>query len=511
MSKTKFDDIINDMVKGAESNYGFGIKNLLQSEMLKTSLNTTSSSDETNTEEEIEIIDNLMTTTNKELIDRYGIRQEIVIKSKKEDSNLKARRILTEHCKPTEEITVKCIGDTDYRVGFGVHVILPFLSKYYDCFMYVKEVEHEWLSSGLFTSILTLTPSRVMDQQEWTDTDGTGDEDDEEGSGGLTNSEIWEKIYAVIKQQIGKPYSSQPSAPETFDCSLLVQYCYNQYSSDLINGEPMKRVTWEQQTQGVEVGCDSSSDIQNNCQPGDLLFWVGSHGTKTKSGHVSIYTGNNKMIHAPQTGDVVKEVSISRTDLVCVRRVIPEMSESCSSVGDVSVPNEYYEAKKATVESNVSTFLSNMNQYGYKNTIIKVAKEYGLDPYLVAGIIAAESEGIPNCQSSSGANGLMQAKGASFEVEANIKAGCQIYKDKAKAMGTDNMLIVLTAYGIGEGNLQKVMKKWNLNNNVSAKELWDCISKSGDIIGSGVASEGKYGACKQIMAMSMLKDKKALS
>ena len=99
-------------------------------------------------------------------IKRYGVRQEILIQSKKEDAYIRAKTMLAEHSKPEEDIEVECIGDIDYRVGFGVHVLLPFLPKYYDCFMYVKEVEHEWKKKDMFVSKLTLTPSRIMDEKE---------------------------------------------------------------------------------------------------------------------------------------------------------------------------------------------------------------------------------------------------------------------------------------------------------------------------------------------------------
>ncbi|NDA03004.1 MAG: NlpC/P60 family protein, partial [Burkholderiaceae bacterium] len=35
-------------------------------------------------------------------------------------------------------------------------------------------------------------------------------------------------------------------------------------------------------------------------QPGDLIF------SRTPIGHVAIYIGNGKMVHAPRRGDVVK-------------------------------------------------------------------------------------------------------------------------------------------------------------------------------------------------------------
>jgi cell wall-associated NlpC family hydrolase len=41
----------------------------------------------------------------------------------------------------------------------------------------------------------------------------------------------------------------------------------------------------------------------DDLQPGDLLFSKGL-------GHMGMYAGNGKMIHSPQTGDVVKVVSL---------------------------------------------------------------------------------------------------------------------------------------------------------------------------------------------------------
>ena len=47
-------------------------------------------------------------------------------------------------------------------------------------------------------------------------------------------------------------------------------------------------------------------------QPGDILW---------KSGHVGIYIGGGKYIHAPNTGDVVKISSVSGSGFVCAVRV----------------------------------------------------------------------------------------------------------------------------------------------------------------------------------------------
>lgn len=91
-------------------------------------------------------------------------------------------------------------------------------------------------------------------------------------------------------EQLGKNYVYGASGPDTFDCSGLVQYCYGQI------GISLARDTYGQVNEGYEV---SSSDLQ----PGDLIF--------PSSGHVQIYIGDGKVIHAPQTGDVVKISKLS--------------------------------------------------------------------------------------------------------------------------------------------------------------------------------------------------------
>ncbi|MDA8184100.1 MAG: NlpC/P60 family protein [Actinomycetota bacterium] len=45
--------------------------------------------------------------------------------------------------------------------------------------------------------------------------------------------------------------------------------------------------------------------------PGDLVFFAGSDGTVQNPGHVGIYLGNDQMIQAPETGEVVDIVTIS--------------------------------------------------------------------------------------------------------------------------------------------------------------------------------------------------------
>ena len=76
------------------------------------------------------------------------------------------------------------------------------------------------------------------------------------------------------------------TGPSNFDCSGFTQYVFKNAA-----GIDISRTTYSQINVGVPVS-------QDQLQPGDLVF--------PHTGHVGIYVGNGQMIHAPQTGDVVK-------------------------------------------------------------------------------------------------------------------------------------------------------------------------------------------------------------
>lgn len=446
----------------------------------------------TDTGEEAETVNNTMTAPNS-IIKKYGIIQDIVIKSSKEDPLLKARRILNENCKPKENIEVECIGDINYKVGFGVHLIAPFLAGYEDCFMYVKEVQHEWKSDSLFVSKLTLTKSRVMDEVEWNDLE----EEEEDSSGSATGSDLWKKIYALLREQEGKPYVYGANGPDSFDCSSLVQYCYNQYADEL--GLTLGRTTYEQCKQGTEV----DKDDESQWNPGDLLFW---YANPPYPGHVSVYIGGNKMLHAPRTGDVVKTVDISRTDIYAVRRFIKDTISA--NIKDDSIPNDY-SMYLGAVDSNCSTFISNMKKYEFKNIITNKSNSFGVDPYLTAAIIAIESEGNPKCGGSY--YGLMQVSGGSSDPATNIEQGLKEYNQKRSAVGIQ-VHVILSAYNSGEGTVEQACKQNGYNmSTVTAKQLGDALYDYVKVHNpTWNPNEKKYYASKVLKAYSTLKSKKAL-
>ena len=88
---------------------------------------------------------------------------------------------------------------------------------------------------------------------------------------------------------LGVKYVYGGTTTSGFDCSGFTQYVYNHF------GINITRTTFSQ----INVGRSVS---RAELQPGDLVF--------TSAGHVGIYVGNGRMIHAPQTGDNVKVSNI---------------------------------------------------------------------------------------------------------------------------------------------------------------------------------------------------------
>ncbi|MEW1843971.1 NlpC/P60 family protein [Nonomuraea angiospora] len=88
--------------------------------------------------------------------------------------------------------------------------------------------------------------------------------------------------------QIGKPYRWGGTGPGSYDCSGLTQAAWRQA------GVELPRTTYTQWDWGA-----SRRVPLDQLQPGDLLFSKGL-------GHMGMYAGNGKMVHAPQTGDVIK-------------------------------------------------------------------------------------------------------------------------------------------------------------------------------------------------------------
>lgn len=115
-----------------------------------------------------------------------------------------------------------------------------------------------------------------------------------------------EQAVKIAKKYLGVPYVWGGTTPNGFDCSGLVQYVYAEL------GINITRTTYTQVNDGEYVP-------REELQEGDLVFF----GDKYSPHHVGMYIGDGLMIHAPQTGDVIKIVELSaRSDYATARRII---------------------------------------------------------------------------------------------------------------------------------------------------------------------------------------------
>ena len=95
----------------------------------------------------------------------------------------------------------------------------------------------------------------------------------------------------IALRYLGVKYVWGGATPDGFDCSGLVMYVYAQL------GIQLPHFAAAQYALGQAVPRDQ-------LQPGDLVFFDGLD-------HVGIYIGGGQMVHAPQTGDVVKITPLS--------------------------------------------------------------------------------------------------------------------------------------------------------------------------------------------------------
>ena len=122
------------------------------------------------------------------------------------------------------------------------------------------------------------------------------------GPSSITGSGAGVEAVRAAMEMLGKPYRYGAEGPNSFDCSGLTSWAFKQV------GITLPRSSSQQARVGTPVSRDQ-------LRPGDLLFFY-----KPVS-HVGIYVGDNKMINAPQTGDVVKYSDISSRPITGARRL----------------------------------------------------------------------------------------------------------------------------------------------------------------------------------------------
>lgn len=134
-----------------------------------------------------------------------------------------------------------------------------------------------------------------------------------------------ETLLKIARSFIGTPYKyavQTEEIPKFFDCSSFTQYVFKQIGVDL------PRSSILQATVGEEV-----SDYKN-LEIGDLIFYRGTKGhyndelfsdKKIYIGHVVLYSGENKVIHAASMKGITEEnlddITEKRGPIVIIKRL----------------------------------------------------------------------------------------------------------------------------------------------------------------------------------------------
>ncbi len=118
------------------------------------------------------------------------------------------------------------------------------------------------------------------------------------------------EIVAYAKKYLGYKYVYGGSSPSGFDCSGFTSYVYKHF------GYSLSRSSSAQSTNGRAVK-------KSELQAGDIICFARSSGSK-KIGHVGIYIGGGKFIHAANSrkGVITSNVSGDGFYFVCARRII---------------------------------------------------------------------------------------------------------------------------------------------------------------------------------------------
>ena len=99
-----------------------------------------------------------------------------------------------------------------------------------------------------------------------------------------------DRAAAHASKMVGRPYRYGGASPAGFDCSGLVHYSYRQA------GVKLPRATEAQLAAARRIKLAQ-------LRPGDLLFF---NQEGKRFGHVGLYLGNGRFVHAPSSGKTVR-------------------------------------------------------------------------------------------------------------------------------------------------------------------------------------------------------------
>ena len=166
-------------------------------------------------------------------------------------------------------------------------------------------------------------------------------------------------VVQCARNQIGKPYVWGAEGPDSFDCSGLCCYCFDQCGYGFGYRASTKELIYE----GIE-------SYEDSLILADIVF--------PYSGHVQIYSGDGNIIHAPNVNEYVREEAIYQ--FWRARRII---------LGDTDLtPNDGGEAG----DSGTLTFLYEMNVRSEPSHNSEVVAQYSAGDTCVYDSVVRNTE-----------------------------------------------------------------------------------------------------------------------
>ena len=242
-------------------------------------------------------------------------------------------------------------------------------------------------------------------------------------SGGRTGADLID----AAKAYLGVPYRWGGTDPASgLDCSALVQRAMRDIGVDV------PRTVSQQRHVGTEVGS------LDKARPGDLIVLGGDR-------HIGIYVGDNRMLHAPRTGDVVKIGSVYETP-TSIRRVLPDVAPAAPAVDAAAA------MRPAALRGSGTPFDS---------LFASATQRHGLPPGLLSAVARTESSYNPNAVSPAGALGLMQIMpGTARELGVDPRDPAQAVDGAARLLRKHldtfgSLPLALAAYNAGPGAVRR--------------------------------------------------------
>jgi cell wall-associated NlpC family hydrolase len=117
---------------------------------------------------------------------------------------------------------------------------------------------------------------------------------------------LGERAATLAVRMVGTPYRWGGESPGGFDCSGLVRWAYLQFGINLPH-------------HSAALNGVGEAVSRSNLESGDILVFSGL-------GHVGLYLGGGRMVHAPQSGKTVEVVNLGTSHygarLVSARRLV---------------------------------------------------------------------------------------------------------------------------------------------------------------------------------------------